>query len=199
MNNNKNRSSAAPRSGAGFTLVELLIVMALTAIFLSIAIPSYHSILTQDRIVSELNDISADIEFARGAAVEHGIPVTVCPSTDPSNAAPACAGTGDWSGGWVVFTDANHNQTYSSAAGDQVLRFHRGLASGDTMTGEQGAPGALSGHLTAVTANRMGAMNTGVLSVHDADDTTAWRHCLVVPMTGTVYAQSEQQNPGVCP
>lgn len=199
MKDNKWSNSIAHRARrGGFTLVELLVVIALAAIFITIAVPSYRSLLVQDRMAGEINDLSGDIEFARAAAVESGLPVTICGSNAPSASAPVCAG-GDWSGGWVVFRDVDDNQTFSAAAGDTVLRFHRALDGGDTLAGKLGTPGALGGALTGITVNRMGTMVNAVLTVHDADDTTAWRHCLIVPMTGTVTADSEQQNPGVCP
>lgn len=183
----------------GVTLIELLVVLAVITIFLALALPSYQYVETSDRISSEMNDLNGDVDFARISAVSAGVPVTICPSTAPSATSPSCSGTNSWQTGWIVFTDYNSNQTYSASSGDTLLRVHAALSGGDTITGEVGDPSSFSGKLTSLTINRMGATTAGVLSLHDASNTLSWRNCLIIPITGKAYADTEAQNPGVCP
>ena len=188
---------------AGFTLVEMLVVIAIIAIMLALAVPSYKSVTVQDRMASEIGDFTTDVELARSAAVKQGVPVTICASTNPTAAAPACGGT--WSTGWIVFTDvvSPANQTYAAASGDTLLRIHAALQGGDTLAGSSGAIGAYSGTLNVLEFNRMGgtqiaggATQFDVFSLHDTSNTVAWRRCLLVAGVGTNQLSTKYQNPG---
>lgn len=182
----------------GVTLIELMVVLAIIAIFLMFALPSYENVQTGDRIASEMNDLNGDVEFARISAVSRGIPVTICASTDLKS----CSDSASWGTGWIIFSDFNGDHSLQSTQGDTLLRVHSPLAGGsqaDTLTGKAGQPGNFSGNLEWLTINRMGATTQGVLSLHNAANDPQWRHCLIVPMTGKTYTDTETNNPGVCP
>ena len=192
------------KPSAGFTLTELLVVVAIIAILLALGIPSYKSVTVQDRMASEIGDFTNDVELARSAAVKQGVPVTICASATPTAAAPACNGV-NWSTGWIVFTDVASpaNQTYSATGGDTLLRVHIALQSGDTMAGSTGAIGAYSGSVSVLEFNRMGgtqiaggATQFDVFSLHDKANTLAWRRCLLVGGVGASQLSTQSQNPG---
>lgn len=194
---------------AGYTLVELAVVIAIVAIFMAYAVPNYKSIMTQNRIGSEVNDVNTDIELARSAAIKQGVPVVICPSTDVTSTTPSCSGTSNWETGWIIFTDIANNQTYAASSGDTLIRVHSPLKSGDTMAGTVGsaATGPFSGNLNFIEFNRMGGATMGssskygTLSIHDQANTAAWRRCVIVSSVGTTTVNSQLQtvNPGVCP
>jgi type IV fimbrial biogenesis protein FimT len=192
---------------AGYTLVELAIVIAIVAIFLAYAIPSYKAILVQNRIGSTVNDVTTDIEMARSAAIKQGVPVVICPSTDTTSDTPSCSGTSNWETGWIIFTDVANNQTFATSSGDALIRVHAPLKYSDTMSGTTGSAvgGPFSGNLALLEFNRMGGATIGssskfgALSVHDSANTIAWRRCVVVSNVGTTVLKSELQNAGVCP
>jgi len=181
------------------TLIELLVVLSIAGILMAIGVPSYQTIVNEDRIAAEINDFSGDVAFARAAAVARGVPVTICASTAPSAASPACSNPGaasaDWGTGWVVFTDVKANQTFTTS--DTVLRYHPQLTGTDTMFGVSGTIGNLTGTPQAsFTFNRMGAdTSPGVISLHDASNTMAWRRCLVIPMSGETTVDTESTCP----
>lgn len=191
----------------GFTIIELAVVITIVAIFLALAIPSYKSVMTQNRLSSEINDLNTDLEMARSAAVKQGVPVMICPSTNPTNSSPSCSGASNWETGWIIFTDIANNQTYAAASGDTLIRIHAPLQAGDTLTGTVGktATGSFSGSLTQLEFNRMGGVALGstnpyaALSAHDKASTTAWRRCVVLSDVGTTSVVSQVLSPGVCP
>lgn len=199
-------------STGGFTLVELMVVITIVAVILAYGIPSYNSVITQNRMASEINDLANAMDLARSSAIRQGVNVTICASTNSTSTTttPACSGSSSWGTGWIVFTDIPSNHTYSTASGDTLLQLHGALSSGDTLTGETGAIGAYGGNVASVTFNRMGA-TTGaatpltsttfdVLTLHNSANTVAWRRCLLVSEVGTSQISTQSQNPGdECP
>lgn len=99
----------------GFTLVELVLVLAIGAILLSIAIPGYAFLASGSRLASATNDLVSALQLARSEAVKRQTRVTVCKTDRP----PACNPNAHWQSGWLVFTDAGARGTVDP--GDRVL------------------------------------------------------------------------------
>lgn len=192
---------AATWNQRGLTLLELLVTVAIIAIFLGYAIPSYQDVTVQDRMAAEIDDLTGAVQLARSAAVKQGIEVTICASADPTANPPACvSGSSDWSGGWIVFTDIANNKTFSSSSGDVLLQTHAGLKGNDVLTGTAGTQGAFAGALAALTFNRMGGTSDfGALTLNDAKNKLSRRRCSVVSLAGTTHLYTQSLNPGVCP
>jgi type IV fimbrial biogenesis protein FimT len=95
-------SSPLPRS-AGFTLLELMIALAILGIVIGIAVPAFTGIIRQNRLASQTNELLGASALARSEAVKRGSVVTLCP-VDPDNA-NACSTDDQWSNGWIVFSD----------------------------------------------------------------------------------------------
>ncbi|MET0321992.1 MAG: GspH/FimT family protein [Duganella sp.] len=98
----------------GVTLVELLVVLALAAILLGVAAPSYQELMRRQQLRAAVNDLVAAIDLTRSQALARGRPVML---------APREPGGIDWRLGWIVFVDANGNRRPD--AGEAVL-FQRG-------------------------------------------------------------------------
>jgi type IV fimbrial biogenesis protein FimT len=92
------RCKAALAGAGGFTLMELLVTLAVGAIALSISVPSMSGLIRNTRATTYTNDLVAAINIARSEAVQRGRPVTVCSSTDGAT----CSDDEDWSAGWIV-------------------------------------------------------------------------------------------------
>jgi type IV fimbrial biogenesis protein FimT len=112
----------------GFTLVEMLAVITISAILVALALPSFRSIVRSSRISSTSNDLLASIDLARSEAIRRNVTVSICRSLDPENA-PVCssaAGNGyaanDWSSGWITFAKAPANANNAMVqAGDEII------------------------------------------------------------------------------
>ena len=83
---------------SGFTLVELMVVVAIVAIMAMIATPSWRSLQARNAIRAVVNDYTLSVYFAKAEAVRQNAPVTVCPSSNGT----ACTNSG-LEAGWVVF------------------------------------------------------------------------------------------------
>ncbi len=85
----------------GFTLVELMVALIVALVFLSLAIPSMGWFANNNRAAGLANDFTKAVTVARSESLKRGVPVSLCSSTDQAT----CAGSTDWSTGWIVFTD----------------------------------------------------------------------------------------------
>lgn len=111
----------------GFTLIELMVTIAVLGILLSIAIPSFQNMVLNSRITAQANQAITALNYARSEAVKRAAPVTVC----STNGGAACAGSTNWSTGWMVFADADGDGTVD--AGEAVLRVWPALGGGNTL------------------------------------------------------------------
>jgi type IV fimbrial biogenesis protein FimT len=106
----------------GFTLIELMMTLAVAAVILTLGVPSYQSFVRNARLIEQTNAIVVDLQFARSEALKRRQPVMLCRSADPTAGTPSCGGSAnDWSSGWLVFVDANADGSYSPAD-DTLLR-----------------------------------------------------------------------------
>jgi type IV fimbrial biogenesis protein FimT len=145
----------------GFTIIELLVTMVVLAIVAAVAVPSFNSMVTNNRLAGEINDLVATINFARSEAITRGVSVVVCKSADGA----ACTNAGDWSQGWIIFTDTDNNQSVDAGAGDVVIRAIAGYSGTDAMTGSGNSANWVS-------FNRNGFAplnNANILKLCDAD------------------------------
>ena len=89
------------KSNQGFSILELLVVLTIASILLGVAIPSFQSTLKRNRVESHQNDLSSMLAIARSESVGRSRVVTICGSANLTS----CAGSSDWSTGWIVFLD----------------------------------------------------------------------------------------------
>ncbi|RKZ99293.1 MAG: hypothetical protein DRQ43_00005 [Gammaproteobacteria bacterium] len=89
----------------GFTLIELIITIALIAILFGIAVPSFVGMIQLNRDVAQVNSLQGNLRWARTEAIKQHVSVSTCASSDKLT----CSGSTDWAAGWIIFTDQNNN------------------------------------------------------------------------------------------
>lgn len=98
----------------GFTLIELLVTVALSALLLAIGLPSFQQAIRSNRVTTAANELMAAITLARSEGMRSNGGGHMCTSRDGI----ACGG--DWSDGWMVWSDRNGDDSPSS---DEVMRY----------------------------------------------------------------------------
>ncbi|MEK0364443.1 GspH/FimT family pseudopilin [Pseudomonas sp. CBC3] len=90
-----------PNKDQGFTLVELLITLALLIIVANIAVPAFDGLVTRNRQQSLMEQVESVLNSARAEAVLRRHTVEVCGSADGQTCSD------DWASGWLVRTSDN--------------------------------------------------------------------------------------------
>ncbi|MFK7831560.1 MAG: GspH/FimT family pseudopilin [Congregibacter sp.] len=85
---------------AGFTLVELMVVLLMVTILLGVGGPSFQNSLQRNRLQSTVSELASALSFARAEAVIRSDPVAICPTSNFAD----CAGS-NWEDGWLIFVD----------------------------------------------------------------------------------------------
>jgi len=134
----------------GFTLLEVLITLAVAAILLGIAVPSYRSMVQRNSIAANVNDLIGDLNYARSEAVTRGQQAYVCNSANGST----CLTDGDWSQGWIVYVANDPGVTDPVGSNRRILRVYRGTGSGFSIQANQKDPVAFSSGGFALTSAR---------------------------------------------
>lgn len=192
---NDRPTPAARRVVLGFTLVELMITLAVAAVLMVIAIPSFRHVTLSNRLSTTANDLVDSINTARMEAVKRNNYAQFCSSTAANNGADtlgaACtAGTvAHPAGAVVLMQDAASNSTYLAQDGTDKLT----------------APLQVSGSISAIRFDGQGVGHpvggTGTMTGTVADICTSAlssdNHRVIAITTGTVVTTTTTS--GSCP
>ncbi|WP_198411398.1 GspH/FimT family pseudopilin [Marinimicrobium alkaliphilum] len=124
------------RKERGFTLIELIVTLAVLAIVAGFAIPGFNSLIQSNRSVALAEDLLSAVNYARSEAVRRGQRVSLCASDNGTSC------TGDWVDGWIVVVDTATTDTANApvvANIDAVLRHWEGPGLNAAITVEQPA------------------------------------------------------------
>ena len=87
----------------GFTIIELMITIAVLGVGLAIAVPQLNQFILNNQLVSQINTLNSSLALARSEAVKQNQLTVVCVSSNGED----CATATDWTAGWMVFVDRN--------------------------------------------------------------------------------------------
>jgi type IV fimbrial biogenesis protein FimT len=110
----------------GFTLIELIITLAVAAILLGLAAPSFTDMIKDNRLIAQTNEFTASLNLGRSEAIKRALTVTICKSDNQTS----CGG--NWQGGWLVFEDVDGQGDLDSGT-DTIIRVHAALSNGNTL------------------------------------------------------------------
>jgi type IV fimbrial biogenesis protein FimT len=100
----RDRSLRGRKTKRGFTLIELVVTLAIVAIAAGFAIPMFRDVIRNTTVSGETNDLITALATARSEAVRRGTQVVVI-----SNGAP---GSSEWTSGWRVIADSDRNGSF---------------------------------------------------------------------------------------
>jgi len=130
----------------GFTLIELMVTIAVMAILLAVAIPSFNDVLLGNKLTAHANNLVASTFIARSEAIKRNVAVTLCASSDGAN----CATSGGWEQGWIVACKTTDNASCDSIGPGWIVLQRQQAASSGLKISESGANLSLSFSPTAV-------------------------------------------------
>lgn len=119
------------RSSSGFTLVELMITLAIAAILLMVAVPNLSAYRRNAELTAAANTLMASLNTARSEAMKRGRNAMIVPTNNASS----------WNDGWVVFVDIDRSQNFNEST-DAVVSSQVALPAGMSVSGVNSATGA---------------------------------------------------------
>jgi type IV fimbrial biogenesis protein FimT len=166
------RKPIASKTQDGFTIIELMMTLAIAAVILTQAVPSFTGMIANNRLITQTNDLVADVNLARSEAVARGVRVVLCNSADSRVAGATCNGTAQtWTTGWLMYADDDASGAYE-IANDTLIRI--GQPSHSTITVMANAAGNTDLQYNSDgTANEAG--NTVIFAICDENGATNGR------------------------
>jgi type IV fimbrial biogenesis protein FimT len=166
----------------GFTLIELMVTLAIMAVLMKVAAPGMQTLYKSSRVQTEVSQFIGDIQFAKAEAIKRGQPVTMCPSSDGNTC--LALGTTTWGSGWIVFNDVNGNGVLTAGV-DNRLRQRAPFRGGDTLTP--------SNNVDRITFNREGFSTTPststIFKLHTSDSLSTATRCVTLEFAGRTSTQ----------
>ena len=121
-----------PNAGHGFTLVELLIAVAVFGLLVLAAGPSYRNWIAAQQLANHAHFLAETLNLARSEAIKTGYRVNLCKSSDRRQCADDGSG---WELGWILYVDENQDGEIS--AGETVIRIDGPPGNGITVRGNR--------------------------------------------------------------
>jgi type IV fimbrial biogenesis protein FimT len=118
---------------AGFTMMELIVVLAIVSIVSLIAMPDGSQYRNDTRLRAATNDMVVAMQASRAEAVGRNAATTICvKNADSTN----CAGSAGWHEGWIIFVDPDQDANVDG--GEEIVQIHDPLQGKLTMYGTSG-------------------------------------------------------------
>lgn len=95
--------SGSPQGG--FSVIELMITVAIAAVLLALAVPNFRDALSRTRVAGTADELQSALSLARAEALKLKSPVTLCARATDST----CATGTSWANGFLLFQDPNGN------------------------------------------------------------------------------------------
>ncbi len=95
----------------GFTLIELLTTLAIVAIIMGIAVPSFQGIIANNRLTTQANSMVGALNIARSEAAKLNKMVTVRKNSS------------GWGSGWSVFIDNDRDGSFTNGTDVNIQNY----------------------------------------------------------------------------
>jgi len=166
----------------GFTIVELMITVALIAVIAGIGIPSFRQLIATNRVTATINEFHSGLRLARVEAVKRNANVVFCATSNQTS----CGGS--WNDGWLIYHDADGDGVVDP---DEVIRVGGGVHDGYNLT--------FSGGATAITfiARGLTSGTSGTFKLCDAGNDAGLARGIILLTTGSTRRAVDMNSNGI--
>ncbi len=141
------------RRSRGFTLIELMVTIAVLAIALAVTVPSFREFVRRNHLAAATNNVASALALARSEAVKRATRVTVAPSSN-------------WTSGWQVFVDDPVTGTVGVYdAGETLLRVYEPSGSSSAAISLDDSSGGYVSYLPTGVSDVNGSAGSGDFEV----------------------------------
>jgi len=151
----------------GFSLMELMVVLAIASALLAIGLPSFKDFLANSRMAETNNALVYSIQLARSASVERLEATGLCVSDKPMEDDASCTTDSTYGNGWLVYVDSDGNGLLDD--GEDILERVDAPAPEFTFTASETFKDQIYFNDTGATINVAGVPITGSIGVDFAD------------------------------
>lgn len=102
----------------GFTMIEILVSIAILGVLIAIAIPSFSNTIKRYRISAIRDELTASLQMARSEAIRRGTQIIIMRNT--VNCVFDMPDSQDWHCGWHLVVDSNNNGNVN--ASEEVIQ-----------------------------------------------------------------------------
>ena len=132
----------------GFTIIELMLTIAVAAVILTLGVPSFQGLMERNQLTSGINSFISSMSPARSEAIKRNQRVSICPRGNGET----CVGN-QYENGWIIFVGRNSNGTRQSAT-EELIWVSDPLPGNMTLRGEgccdDGIPYLASGQINGI-------------------------------------------------
>ncbi len=166
-----------------FTLIELIISIAVTSILAVIALPNYNDFIVQMRVDNEISQLYRTLLLTRNSAINSGSRAILCPLNDSSEC------TTQWQNELSVFVDGNNNNIFD--ANEQVIQIRAAITEGDSLVYGKGR--------NKITFNPTGSLSglaNGTFKYCPKTNKNRARG-IIIARSGRLYQSRDSNNDGI--
>ena len=164
------------RRSSGFTILELMIVVALIGVLASLALPSFGYLAANTKVKGASTELYLALIRARAESVKRNRSVTIVATSGNKD---------DWDAGWQIIVDANNDGDFADVAADD-----------DRLVSQQGEVKrvtikmAAAGVVFRPTGRISGA--APAFDVASGDPDHDLKRCVSADLTGRAYIKTEK-------
>jgi type IV fimbrial biogenesis protein FimT len=193
-----------PLSASGFTLIELITTLTIAGILTAIAVPTFNSVISSNRLTAYTNEFVTALNLARSEAIKRGTKVTIMRNKDSVDYA--------WEKGWDVFIDSDNNNTLNddgdanlceapggAATEDCLLRTYSALPTGFTLKSNFNLKRLISFNAMGKSISETGGLGVGALKLCDINkaDRLKTAKVIIISSTGRVRMGIDPDKDGI--